>query len=95
MIVFATFRNQRVESRNVFNPLFVCADARTISHEPEGVEKVPSHLRNVVVLFGGVGTAPPTVEVITGRSPPVAIVCAPVPVVFFNIPVARAVVGSA
>ena len=29
-----------------------------------GAAKVPSHLKNVVVLLGGVGTPPPTVAVI-------------------------------
>jgi hypothetical protein len=33
---------------------------------PDGVANVPSPRRKVVVLFGGVGTAPPTVEVIVG-----------------------------
>lgn len=66
--VLATFRSQNVASRNVFNPLFICADARTISPDPAGVAKVQSHRRNVVVLFGGVGTAPPTVAVIVGKS---------------------------
>lgn len=40
------------------------------------------------MLFGGVGTAPPTVAVITGRSELTAILGTHVPVVFFNIPVA-------
>jgi len=85
--VFATFLNNRVVSKKVLAPEFVCTDARVISPPPVGVAKVPSPLRNVVVLFGGVGTAPPTVALITGRSAPVAIDGTPVPVVFFNIPV--------
>lgn len=66
--VFATLRSQKVASRNVLSHEFVCAEASTISPEPEGVAKVPSPRRNVVVLLGGVGTAPPTVAVIVGRS---------------------------
>ena len=54
---------------------------------PAGVANVPSPRRKVVVLLGGVGTAPPTVEVMTGKSAPVAILGTPVPVVFFKIPV--------
>ena len=42
------------------------------------------------MLFGGVGTAPPTVELITGRSLLIAIDGTPVAVVFFSIPVASA-----
>lgn len=59
-----------------------------------GAAKVPSPRKNVVVLFGGVGTAPPTVAVITGRSAPVAIVSAPVVVVLFKMPVASAFVPA-
>jgi len=55
-----------------------------------GIAKVPSPLKNAVVLFGGVGTAPPTVAVMTGRSPPVAIVSKPVVVAFLRIPVVSA-----
>lgn len=55
-------------------------DAVTVPHHV-GVAKVPSHLRKVVVLFGGVGTHPPTVAVIVATLP-VAIgvlkVCTPV-----------------
>lgn len=40
-------------------------------------------------MLGGVGTAPPTVAVITGRSEFTAILGTPVLVVFFNRPVAR------
>lgn len=86
--VFATLRKANILDRNVFNPDTVCVFARIISPPPLGVAKVPSHRRKVVVLFGGVGTAPPTVEVITGRSHQVAILGTPVVVVFFKIPVA-------
>jgi hypothetical protein len=41
------------------------------------------------VLLGGVGTAPPTVALIDGRSAPVAIDGTPVVVVFLRIPVAK------
>lgn len=34
----------------------------------EGAANVPSPRRNVVVLFGGVGTAPPTVDDMAGKS---------------------------
>ena len=57
------------------------------SHDPAGVAKVPSHLKKVVVLFGGVGTAPHTVDDITGRSALVAILGTHVPVVFLSSPV--------
>lgn len=46
--VFATLRSQKVVSRKVFNPLFVCAEARTISPDQAGVLHVQSHRRNVV-----------------------------------------------
>ena len=58
-----------------------------IAADAVAAAKVPSHLRKVVVLFGGVGTAHHTVLVITGKSAPVAILGTPVPVVFFNNPV--------
>src|SRR6201986_4491554 len=45
---------------------------------PAGAANEPSPRRNVVVLFGGVGTAPPTVDVIAGRSAPVAMLGMPV-----------------
>ena len=57
---------------------------------PVGVAKVPSPLKNVVVLLGGVGTAPPTVDDIAGKSELAAMLKTPVVVVFFKIPVARA-----
>jgi hypothetical protein len=53
-----------------------------------GSANVPSPRRNVVVLFGGVGTAPPTVAVIVGRSEFDAMLGTPVLVVFFSRPVA-------
>ena len=53
------------------------------------VAKVPSHLKNVVVLFGGVGTAHQTVALITGRSELIAMLGTHVVVAFFNIQVAR------
>ena len=56
---------------------------------PAGAANVPSPLKNVVVLFGGVGTAPPTVAVIVGRSEFSAMLGTPVPVVFFNRPVPK------
>jgi hypothetical protein len=86
--VLATFCNLKVVSRNVLAPLFVCTDASTISPVQAGAAKVPSHLRKVVVLFGGVGTAPHTVADITGKSLLIAILGTQVHVVFFNIPVA-------
>ncbi len=39
-------------------------DFNTHAHPPAGAAKVPSPLKKVVVLFGGVGTPPPTVAVI-------------------------------
>lgn len=36
---------------------------------PPGAAKVPSHLKKVVVLFGGVGTPPQTVAVIVATLP--------------------------
>lgn len=75
--VFATLRIPNIPARKVFSPLTVCVEARTISPPPEGVANVPSHRRNVVVLFGGVGTAPQTVDVIAGRSAFVAVVNIP------------------
>lgn len=39
-------------------------DVPQVSPQPAGAAKVPSPRRNVVVLFGGVGTHPPTVAVI-------------------------------
>ena len=56
-------------SRKVFTPEFVCADASIISPHPVGVAKVPSPRRNVVVLFGGVGTHHHTVAVIVATLP--------------------------
>lgn len=53
---------------------------------PHGAAKVPSPLKKVVVLLGGVGTAPHTVADITGRSELTAAVIAPVPFPF-TIPV--------
>lgn len=61
----------------------------SLSEVAVGVAKIPSPRRKVVVLLGGVGTAPPTVEVIAGKSAPVAILGTPVPVLFFKIPVAN------
>jgi len=54
---------------------------------PDGVANMPSPRKNVVVLFGGVGTAPPTVAVIAGRSELTAMLGKPVLVVFFRRPV--------
>ena len=34
--VFATLRSPKVVSRNVFSPLFICVEARTISHAQTG-----------------------------------------------------------
>ena len=34
--VFATLRRPKVVSRNVFSPLFICVEARTISHAQTG-----------------------------------------------------------
>lgn len=51
--------------------------------DPVGAANVPSHLKNVVVLFGGVGTPPPTVAVIVAILPAaigVENVCIPVKV---------------
>jgi hypothetical protein len=50
------------------NPLAVAIDTAVTVPPPAGVANVPSPLKKVVVLFGGVGTAPPTVAVITGKS---------------------------
>ena len=55
---------------------------------PPRLVNVPSPRKNVVVLLGGVGTAPPTVALITGKSAPVAMDNTPVVVVFLTIPVA-------
>jgi hypothetical protein len=71
-------------------PLAVTTETEVTVPPPVGIANVPSPRRNVVVLFGGVGTAPPTVAVMTGRSAPVAIESTPVVVVFFTIPVPRA-----
>lgn len=70
-------------------PLAEATDTLVTVPPPDGVAKVPSHLKKVVVLFGGVGTAPHTVAVITGRSELRAILGTQVPVVFFKIPVPR------
>lgn len=56
---------------------------------PDTAAKDASPRKKVVVLFGGVGTAPPAVAVIAGRSVLAAIEGTPVPVVFFRTPVER------
>ena len=70
-------------------PLALTTEALVTVPPPAGVANTPSPRKKVVVLFGGVGTAPPTVEVMTGRSAPVAILGTPVAVVFFKMPVAN------
>lgn len=52
----------------LWSPLFFTWK-REVNHAPLGAAKVPSHLKNVVVLFGGVGTHPPTVAVIVATLP--------------------------
>lgn len=64
MKVLATLRSQNVVSKNVFNQLFVCVDASTISPEPEGVDQVPSHLQNVEE-----DAEVPLFRLVTGRFP--------------------------
>ncbi len=59
-----------------------------------GAAHVMSPLKNVVVLFGGVGTAPPCVASPAGKSVFTAIERAPVAVVLFNTPVDRAAVPA-
>ena len=49
-------------------PLAVTTDTDVTVPAPAGSAKVPSPRKKSVVLFGGVGTAPPTVAVITGKS---------------------------
>ena len=69
-------------------PLAVVTD--TEDTVPEGAKKVPAPLKNLVASLGGVGTAPPIVEDMAGRSAPVAILKMPVVVVLFRMPEAKA-----
>ena len=71
------------------NPLAVATDTAVRVPPPAGVANVPSPLKKVVVLLGGVGTAPPIVAVIAGKSELKAMLGTPVPVVFFNKPVPK------
>lgn len=83
--VFATLRSQKVASKKVFNPLFVCAEARTISHPHAGTVNAHCPFRYLLESFGGVGTAPPTVAVIVGRSALVAVVNIPLTILYNHV----------
>ena len=75
-LVFIHFTPQ---SHNIIVLSVRFAEAVTSPHQ-DGVANVQSHLKNVVVLLGGVGTAQPTVAVIVGRSAPVAaLIVVPLP----------------
>jgi hypothetical protein len=67
----------------------VAVTVTVVTPVPAGVANVPSPRKYVVVLLGGVGTAPPTVALIAGKSLFIAMDGTPVLVVFFNNPVAK------
>lgn len=68
-------------------PLAVVTDTDvTVPELPDGTANVPSPRKKVVVLLGGVGTAPPTVAVMVGSCALVATVHTPAPLAY-KIPV--------
>jgi hypothetical protein len=71
------------DDTNLLDPSKLVACTVDGAKLPDGAANVPSPLRNVVVLFGGVGTAPPAVAVMVAMyAGAIAVPCqTPVPIV--------------